>query len=324
MRDSVLIAAMVAVVAAWCTPLFAQQVPQVLYYRFNEGTGTTTTNHAVPGSGTATLPLNTGHIWVAGQLNGCIRATAPGSMITGLAPNFTNNDSFTIEFWIRGAATTTLGYIMGESSTSVRIFTGGAAPSPGGILWQSAGGWSQCSATGFFDGTWHHCAFVFDSIAKTMTLYRDGVHRRRPERPADDRGFGRAPGLVGEARGDPAAVGLAAREGDAEVVEDQGPGVVEKRRRHGLQGKGHVVFRESFADRGRHQESCRVWAADRDRAAGSAKRSSSASSAAFRVTCARSSMVIIRSRIARLSPWSRRCWRLACIARTPVRSTRLA
>jgi hypothetical protein len=175
MRYSVLIAAMVAVVAAWCTPLFAQQVPQVLYYRFNEGTGTTTTNHAVPGSGTATLPLNTGHTWVAGQLNGCIRATAPGSMITGLAPNFTNNDSFTIEFWIRGAATTTLGYIMGESSTSVRIFTGGAAPSPGGILWQSAGGWSQCSATGFFDGTWHHCAFVFDSIAKTMTLYRDGV-----------------------------------------------------------------------------------------------------------------------------------------------------
>ncbi|MCB9933984.1 MAG: putative Ig domain-containing protein [Planctomycetes bacterium] len=161
---------------AFAGGLFAQ-VPQQLYYKFNEGAGTTTANDASPGAGTPTMTLNTGNSWQAtGQLNAAMNFSGTGSnMATGYAANFTNNDSFTVEFWIRGAATSTLGYITGDTTSgSLRVFTGGVAGT-GGIVWRGTG-WTDCGVTvGVFDGTWHHVAYVFDGTAKTMTMYLDGV-----------------------------------------------------------------------------------------------------------------------------------------------------
>lgn len=37
------------------------------------------------------------------------------------------------------------------------------------------------AATGIYDGSWHHLAFVYDAATSTMTLYKDGVaHANKP------------------------------------------------------------------------------------------------------------------------------------------------
>ncbi|MBB4804915.1 hypothetical protein HNP38_000187 [Chryseobacterium defluvii] len=43
--------------------------------------------------------------------------------------------------------------------------------------------WTGANAvTGFYDGNWHHLAFVYDAITSKMTLYKDGIaHPNVPE-----------------------------------------------------------------------------------------------------------------------------------------------
>jgi hypothetical protein len=170
---------LVALVAAFATAAFAQ-TPEVLYYKFNEGAGTVTANSAVPGQGLATANLNSSDTFAAGQIGTGLSApgaaTGTNAISTGWIPNWPSStpQSWTIEFWINGnTSTANLWYIFGcASAGSWRCFTNGVAGT--GNLWLR-GPITDIAVNGCWDGTWHHVAFVYDSVAGQTRSYLDGT-----------------------------------------------------------------------------------------------------------------------------------------------------
>jgi hypothetical protein len=170
---------LVALVAAFATAAFAQ-TPEVLYYKFNEGTGTVTANSASPGQGSATANLNTSDTFAAGQIGSALSApgaaTSTNAISTGWIPNWPSAtpQSWTIEFWINGSTNTTnLWYIFGcASASSWRCFTNGVA---GAGNLRMRGPITDLAVNGCWDGTWHHVAFVYDSVAGQTRSYLDGT-----------------------------------------------------------------------------------------------------------------------------------------------------
>lgn len=175
--------------------VYAQTVPEVLYYKFNEGTGGTTANDANPGQGTATVNLNTANTWsTPGRLGAaCISggASTTGSIIqTGWIPNWGSSQSWTVEFWVNTpTGSTTLYYYCGcPTAGSWRVFTNGVAGA-GNLLMR--GPVTDISIPGCIDGTWHHVAWVYNAATGTVTSYRDGVQQNQTT--------GQAPNIVGSA-----------------------------------------------------------------------------------------------------------------------------
>lgn len=64
-----------AVCAALAGFLSAQTVPDVLYYRFNEGVGTSAANSAVPGAGSPTAGLYGSMGWGPGKFGSGLSGT---------------------------------------------------------------------------------------------------------------------------------------------------------------------------------------------------------------------------------------------------------
>ncbi|MBK8205645.1 MAG: putative Ig domain-containing protein [Planctomycetes bacterium] len=162
-----------AVAALLFAGALSAQVPEVYYYKVNEGTGNTTANSANPGQGTANPTFSVGPTWVAPGHLGAAHITGATELPTGAGLPFTAATPFTIECWINLGATTALNYLFGDSGAgSFRCFAGGVAPSGGLIL--RGGGFTDITIPGCIDGTFHHIAFVYDG-AGTMTSYRDGT-----------------------------------------------------------------------------------------------------------------------------------------------------
>lgn len=157
-----------------------QVVPDVLYYKFNEGAGTTTLNHAVPGGGSATATLTGGLGFAPGQygsgLSGAGGASSTNYVQTGYTMNL-QGVSWAIEFWWQPNAGTSLQYLCGVPvSGDFRIFAGG---SPGNNIVLSGQGITTVIATAAVPqpGVWVHSAFVFDSSAAppAITPYINGL-----------------------------------------------------------------------------------------------------------------------------------------------------
>ncbi len=158
---------------------------EILYYKFNEGGGTTAINYAnaspAPATGTITGG-NTTHFAPGFSGSGLKATTATGIhsyVETGWSGAWTG--SFTVAWFMRQAGTpgTTLSYFFANQG-SFRCFTNGAA---GTGLYVRAYGTGVSPADMFLqtniqtlaNGQWLHIALVVDTVSSTGTFYLNGT-----------------------------------------------------------------------------------------------------------------------------------------------------
>jgi PKD repeat protein len=158
----------------------AQAVPELIYYKFNEGTGVggTTTNHAIPSVGSPSVGV-TGH-----SLTPAIGLLSTGALVgTTGTTNIINTGwqtafgaaSWTISFWcdVSTLPTTTLYYPFGDSTAgSFRCFFNGAA-GVGNLLLR--GGFTDVNVPAAGVGGPHVITFVYDSTVPAVYAYKDGI-----------------------------------------------------------------------------------------------------------------------------------------------------
>ncbi len=169
---------MVATVFAPGAELHAQQVPENLYYRFNEASGNSTANTANPGVGNPTVNFASGlPVWVTpGRLGAsAMTFTSPSSIFsTGWTfPAMPTTQSWTIEFWVRTSVNTH--YIFGDGSGTLRCWIGN-----GRCYLFSVGGTIPINdfstlATTLANGQWNHVAFVYDATVPQGLVYLNGT-----------------------------------------------------------------------------------------------------------------------------------------------------
>lgn len=170
--------------ATACSSLAAwSQVPQILYYRMNEGVGTTTANDAVPGAGTAQVTIGGSPTWQSPGQQGASHVefgtgTAGAANIASGWPTNLSGD-WTIECWFRpNVASTSVQYIFGDSTannpSSFRVFLGGVAGT--GVFLRT--GWPDINVVPAFPvnvaGLWTHLAVSQDTTAGVITGYING------------------------------------------------------------------------------------------------------------------------------------------------------
>ncbi len=170
LNKSILTACMATVVAALFGATLQAQAPAHLYYRFNEGTGTTTAN--LGGGGTASPTFSAAPTWVTPGILGAAHRTGAAFLPTGLTVNLTATDSWTIEFWMNGTSGT-FGYIFGDNTASnFRCFAAGAAGAANITI--RGTGLTNLDVPNANNGTNHHIAISYDG-AGNMRTYIDGV-----------------------------------------------------------------------------------------------------------------------------------------------------
>ena len=164
--------------AVCAATVYAQGVPQVLYYKFNENTGTDTANSANPGQGSNPVSFaTTGAAWAStSQLGGSamdFTGSSGADLDTGYTAALTTSDSFTLECWSRDDGTT-FGYLFQFVGGSFRLFQN----SNGTLSIASTGGSPSTNITTTTTmpaNTWTHLALVYDATAGTFTVYFNGV-----------------------------------------------------------------------------------------------------------------------------------------------------
>ena len=161
----------------------AQSVyPDALYYKFDEGSGTTTANLAVPGVGASAATVH-GQTLAAtgGQFGGALLGAGGDSSAyfvdSGWATNLSGD--FTLGFWLDLTAVTTPNpfmYLFGDSTADLfRCFTNGASGS-GGIVLKSGTWPGLVIPGGGLTAAPHHVAWVYVASSTTLHGYLDGVH----------------------------------------------------------------------------------------------------------------------------------------------------
>ena len=151
-------------------------VPEILYYKFNDGT-TTTPNYASPGQGSANADLINMTMGPVGQFdNALIGNGGTGSnTYTGSGWNMNLGSSdWTISLWINNfPAVTGTFYLFGNDfTTSFRCFTNGAAGA--GNITLRGNGLTNVNVTGVLPGP-SVVHFVYDSSVPTIRTYVNGV-----------------------------------------------------------------------------------------------------------------------------------------------------
>lgn len=174
----------------WCAALlFAgllalevpAQFPNLMYFRFDEGTGAggTTLNEASPGVGNVLAPVF-GHSLDAGigQFGGGLQA-APTSSTANFVdsgwPTAFGTGSWTISFWmdVSTVPTSTLSYMFGDSAAGgFRSFTNGVA-GVGNIMIR--GPMTDTILPGAAVGGPHVVTWVYDATVPEVRGYLDGV-----------------------------------------------------------------------------------------------------------------------------------------------------
>jgi hypothetical protein len=176
MRTSLAALALFVLSALTC---YGQTVPEVIYYRFNEGAGTNTVNAASPGGGSTSGTLMGTMGFGPGQfgtgLTGTGAASATSFVATGYNMNLTGS-SWTIEFWFTPNGTISLQYLCGVPvSGAFRVFCG----APGNNFVMSGTGLTTVILNASVPqvGTWAHVAFVYDATAvpPVITGYVNGA-----------------------------------------------------------------------------------------------------------------------------------------------------
>jgi hypothetical protein len=168
------------------TNSFSQNVPEILYYKFNTGTSTTP-NLAVPGQGTPDASLVNMTMGPGGQFgNALMGNTGTGSntyVNTGWNMNL-GTSSWTISMWISNFPTGTQ-YIFGNDiTTSFRCFTNGAAGA-GNITLRggAAATFTSVNVTGVLPGP-NVIHFVYDNTVPEIRTYVNGVFQSAVSQPA--------------------------------------------------------------------------------------------------------------------------------------------
>src|SRR5690606_37297124 len=106
------------------TYVIPSTVPELLYFKFDEGSGTTTANDASPGQGNNPATLPTGASWsTPGQVGAAaLNVSSSNALDTGWSAALGATDSFTLETWIYSDATS-FGYLFYfQGSPNFRIF----------------------------------------------------------------------------------------------------------------------------------------------------------------------------------------------------------
>ncbi|MCA9323398.1 MAG: hypothetical protein KDB53_21870 [Planctomycetes bacterium] len=159
-----------------------QNIPEIHYLQFNEGTGTMTADLAAPGLTGSAPTLNGAASW-----NTATPALGNASLTSGSASTdicrtntlFSVTGDWTIECWLTATVpgtNTGLGYFFGENSAGgFRAFRGGVAGVNNVIL--RGGGLLDVTVVGGDAGigVQTHVAWVHDSVAGTVTPYLNGV-----------------------------------------------------------------------------------------------------------------------------------------------------
>lgn len=154
---------------------FAQNVPELMYYKFDESGGPATQNFANPGVGLNPAPLT-------GQTMGGTGQFGSALIGTGVANNFVNTGwttalgtgSWTISMWLNNLpSNTSLFYLWGDNTaSSFRSFLGGAAGA--GNVTLRVTGLSDCIVTGVAPGP-TVVTYVYDASANRVRGYKNGV-----------------------------------------------------------------------------------------------------------------------------------------------------
>jgi hypothetical protein len=168
----------VAVILAFASFVQAQTVPQGIYYKFNEGAGTTTANLASPGVGNAFGNIVGSLNWAPGQFGqGLVGTGLPGGtnyVDTGWPMNL-NGLSWTIEFWWQTPPSGSTQYVCGSnaSTSAFRIFSSSTA---GNNFVLSGTGMTTSIINAIVPpiGSWVHIAYVFDASTSTLYGYANG------------------------------------------------------------------------------------------------------------------------------------------------------
>ena len=157
------------------------QFPNLIYYKFDEGTGVggTTLNEASPGVGTMNSVVNNHSLDAGvGQFSGglsCAPTAATTNFVdTGWPTNF-GMSSWTISFWLdtTGQSGTALSYCFGDSgASSFRCFTNGVAGT-GNIALRGAV--ADTYLPGGATGGPHVITWVYDATVPEVRGYLDGV-----------------------------------------------------------------------------------------------------------------------------------------------------
>jgi len=158
------------------------QVPEALYYKFNEGSGATTANFAAPGAGANPAPITGLTLTPAGGqftggLNGLTSTTGANRVNTGYVANW--NASWTISFWLNlngivGTTTATVAYPFGDAGTTVRTFVNSTAGS-GNIALRGTGVPSLTTTGGVLGTGPKVITLVYNQAASNISCYVNGV-----------------------------------------------------------------------------------------------------------------------------------------------------
>jgi hypothetical protein len=168
------------------TLIYAQtfEVPEILYYKFNNGT-TTTPNYAFPGQGDNPVTLTNMFMGPGGQFDSALVGNGGTGSTTYLSSGWnmnTGTSSWTISLWINNYPAATFGYIFGNDiTTSFRCFSAGAAGT-GNITLRGGGGFNNVDVTGVLPGP-SVVHFVYDSSVPEIRTYLNGVFQSAVSQP---------------------------------------------------------------------------------------------------------------------------------------------
>ena len=174
-RSAAVAAASIVAFASTLHAVPPAAVPDLIWYRFDEPAGSTTTrNFAVPGVGHLNAPVN-GH-----QLGGGVLTSVGGSSTSNFVDTgwdgATGTNSFSVYFEVRNPAVgnATLEYFFGNPSVGQRAFDDGVAGDTG-IGYRFGGGAFATAFGATTPGSSHEVAFVFDTTTDQGFAYVDGL-----------------------------------------------------------------------------------------------------------------------------------------------------
>jgi len=174
--------------------IHAYDVPELIYYKFDNAGGSTVTNEASAPVGTNPAPVSGQTMGGTGQFGSALIGNAGSSTTnrvnTGWATNL-GSGSWTISFWFNNIPSdTTLYYIFGDSTaTSFRCFIGGVAGAGNIII--RGGGLSDLIVLGVASAQPSVLHFVYDSDADEIRGYLNGdLKTTTPDSNTDVTGTG--------------------------------------------------------------------------------------------------------------------------------------